>query len=140
MDRPRAGQRPAKDGVRSREPHGFYLFDHRRRTGAGDDVAGGARVHRGRVVRNLYRPKCERYVWDAAGMRYHVFDRVAGVYQHWSRHERIAEQGIAAAVYQLWRIEFADDADGRGNFIEHRAASESGWNIAGSECENGMNE
>ena len=44
----------------------------------------------------------------------------AGLYQHRRGHQRAAEQGPAAAVHQLGRIEFADNACERGGSTQHR--------------------
>ena len=63
--------------------------------------------------------RASRHLWPAAGGRDHVHDQPAGLYQHGGGHEPVAQQGHAAAVYQLRGIKFIVDAGECGPFVEH---------------------
>src|SRR5690242_20515473 len=121
MDRSGTGQRPAKTRLRAGAPHGFHFFHHRRRTGPGGHAAGCAGVCCARVLRHLHCAACARYVRHAACRGHHAADQPAGRHQHRCCDQRAAEQGPAAAVYQLRWFQPAGHADVRRHFVEHCA-------------------
>ena len=69
-----------------------------------------ARVRRHRDLRHLHRAQRPRHLRLPARAGHHVVDRSAGRHQHRRRHQRAAEQGPAAAVHQLRRLEPAGHA------------------------------
>ena len=74
------------------------------------------------LLRHLHCDERGRHLRPAARLGDHVSDWLAGVHQHRCGHQRLAEQGPAAAVHQLRRIQPADDARERRASAQHRPA------------------
>ena len=88
-----------------RTSHRFYFFHHWRGIGIGGDDGRGSALHRPGDLRHLYRPADQRHLRTPARRGHHVYDRLASLHQHGRRHQFAAQQGHAAAVHQLRRLQ-----------------------------------
>ena len=70
------------------------------------------------IVCGQYRVECAGSIRHDSWYGHYVSDRPTGIHQHRCGDQRLAEQGIAAAVHQLRRIEFGDDAWERVNITD----------------------
>jgi len=109
------GRPPAKAWLPSRTPHRFY-FSLSGKNSDWCDAAGGSGFCGDRDVRLLdlaARADTSGCCW----VRADVFDWLAGAHQHRVVTSALPNKGPAAALHQLWRIEFADDAHQRRDLL-----------------------
>src|SRR5207302_5199482 len=124
--RARPWQRPPKNALPALRTHRFHFSDDRRGAGITRQLAGRLFVYRHHRLRDDDRAACQRSLRHAAELWNCFAPGLAGGSEHRGDDFAIAEQGIAAAVYQLRRIESSRLSFWRRHFGEHLPASQAG--------------